>query len=105
MVGQTRQVQGSRFKVQGHENKNVELRTQHIEQKRDVIEITVSDTGEGIKKEDLPFIFERFFKVSKEGLGLGLAIAKELVQAHGGVITVNSEFGKGATFTVILPGQ
>jgi two-component system, OmpR family, sensor histidine kinase BaeS len=81
----------------------VKTKAEEKEDGRSVI-IEVSDTGEGIKKEDLPFIFERFFKVSKEGLGLGLAIAKELVQAHGGVITVSSEFGKGATFTVILPG-
>jgi len=67
--------------------------------------IEVSDTGEGIKKEDLPFIFERFYKASKEGLGLGLAIAKELVLAHEGTITASSEYGKGAIFTVSLPNR
>ena len=65
--------------------------------------IEVSDTGVGIKKEDLPFIFERFYKAGKGGLGLGLAISKELVQAHGGIITASSEFGRGATLTVELP--
>jgi light-regulated signal transduction histidine kinase (bacteriophytochrome) len=69
------------------------------------VTIEVSDTGEGIKKEDLPFIFERFYKVSKGGLGLGLAIAKELVLAHEGTITASSEYGKGATFTVSLPNR
>lgn len=69
------------------------------------ITIEVSDTGEGIKKEDLPFIFERFYKVSKGGLGLGLAITKELVLAHEGTITASSEYGKGATFTVSLPNR
>ncbi|MBI5634518.1 MAG: HAMP domain-containing histidine kinase [Nitrospirae bacterium] len=74
-----------------------------VKKKGQSVIIEVSDTGEGIKKEDLPFIFERFYKGSKGGLGLGLAIAKELVQAHGGTISVKSEPGKGATFAVLLP--
>lgn len=61
------------------------------------------DTGHGIKKEDLPFIFERFYRASEGGLGLGLTISKELAEAHGGRIEVISEYGKGATFTVYLP--
>jgi two-component system sensor histidine kinase BaeS len=63
----------------------------------------VKDTGIGIKQEDLPFIFERFYKVSEGGLGLGLTIVKELVEAHGGRIEVKSEFGKGSAFTVFIP--
>lgn len=70
---------------------------------RDFIEISVEDTGSGIKEEDLPFVFERFYKASEGGLGLGLAIAKELVEAHGGKIEVKSEFGKGSTFTIYIP--
>ena len=65
--------------------------------------IEISDTGHGIRKEDIPFIFERFFKAIPGGLGLGLAIAKELVDAHDGRIEVKSEFGKGSTFTVHIP--
>jgi len=65
--------------------------------------IEISDTGHGIHSGDLPFIFERFFKADKGGLGLGLAIARELVLAHGGSIAAKSEHGKGATFTVNLP--
>ena len=65
--------------------------------------IEVSDTGCGIKKEEIPFIFERFFKALPGGLGLGLAIVKELVEAHDGRIEVKSKYGKGATFTVYLP--
>jgi two-component system sensor histidine kinase BaeS len=65
--------------------------------------IEISDTGHGIRSGDLPFIFERFFKADKGGLGLGLAIARELVLAHGGSIAAKSEHGKGATFTVNLP--
>jgi two-component system sensor histidine kinase BaeS len=63
----------------------------------------VEDTGIGIKQEDLPFIFERFYKVSEGGLGLGLTIVKELIEAHGGRIEVKSEFGKGSAFTVFIP--
>lgn len=65
--------------------------------------IEISDTGHGIRKEDITFIFERFFKTVPGGLGLGLAIVKELVDAHDGRIEVKSEYGKGATFTVYIP--
>lgn len=65
--------------------------------------IEVTDTGIGIKQEDLPFIFERFYKASEGGLGLGLTIVKELVEAHGGRIKVKSEFRKGSAFTVFIP--
>jgi two-component system phosphate regulon sensor histidine kinase PhoR len=67
----------------------------------------VSDTGIGISKEDLPHIFERFFKAdrsrSTSGTGLGLAIAKHTIQAHGGKVWVRSELGKGSTFGFSLP--
>ena len=69
--------------------------------------VKVSDTGVGISREDLPRIFERFYKSDKarsgEGAGLGLAIAKHVVQAHGGNIWVESEEGKGSTFFFKLP--
>jgi two-component system sensor histidine kinase BaeS len=71
--------------------------------KESEIFLKVIDTGHGIKKEDLPFIFERFYKASEGGLGLGLTIAKELVEAHGGRIEVQSEHGYGAIFTVYMP--
>lgn len=71
------------------------------------IYVTISDTGMGIAPPHLPHIFERFYRVdqsrSKEGAGLGLAIAKEVAQAHGGAIRVSSELGQGTTFTVQLP--
>jgi len=65
--------------------------------------IEIIDNGCGIKQEDMPFIFERFYKASEGGLGLGLTIVRELVDAHGGKIEARSEYGKGATFTLSLP--
>ena len=70
--------------------------------------VTVADTGSGIPAEDLPHIFERFYRVEKSkaagrGYGLGLAITKEIVQAHGGAISVESVSGLGTKFTVRLP--
>jgi signal transduction histidine kinase len=67
--------------------------------------IEVRDDGVGIAAADIPFIFERFYRRSQGGLGVGLAIAKELVEAHGGRIEVESERGKGAVFTVHFPGE
>jgi len=66
--------------------------------------ITVADTGAGIPSEDLPHIFERFYKSeSSGGSGLGLAIARDLVRAHGGTIQVDSSPGEGSRFTIELP--
>ena len=74
---------------------------------RESITVSASDTGIGISKEDLPHVFERFYKADKArprgGSGLGLAIAKHTVQAHGGSIWVQSEEGKGSTFSFSLP--
>lgn len=72
-------------------------------------EISVSDTGIGIAKEDLPFVFERFYRTDLSrtratgGSGIGLAIARSIAMAHGGSITARSELNKGSTFTLILP--
>jgi two-component system phosphate regulon sensor histidine kinase PhoR len=71
------------------------------------ITVSVSDSGTGISQEDLPHIFERFYKADKArsrgGSGLGLAIAKHTIQAHGGSISVKSEEGKGSIFSFNLP--
>ena len=75
------------------------------------VKVTVADTGAGIPPEDLPYIFERFWRGEKSrsraggGAGLGLAIAKHLIQAHGGEIGVESpsEEGEGTTFYFTLP--
>ena len=65
--------------------------------------IDVEDTGKGIGREDLPFIFERFYRKAPGGLGIGLTIVRELVQAHGGSVDAESEEGKGSRFTLHLP--
>ncbi len=78
-------------------------------QKGKWVELSVSDTGEGIPAEDLPRIFERFYRVDKSraratgGSGLGLTIARRLVEAHGGTIVVQSKLGEGTRFSFTLP--
>lgn len=90
------------------ENGLVTLRVELIEKG---ILLSVEDTGSGISKEDLPFVFERFYKADKArtrgkaGTGLGLAIAKNIVEAHGGKISVTSKLGHGTTFECYLPDQ
>jgi two-component system sensor histidine kinase BaeS len=65
--------------------------------------IEVADTGKGISPEEIPHIFERFYRSEDGGLGLGLSIVKELVDAHDGSIEVESEVGKGTRVKVVLP--
>jgi signal transduction histidine kinase len=73
------------------------------------VEVTVSDTGEGIRAEDIPHIFERFYRGEKSrnrgtgGAGLGLAIARGIIRAHGGDIRVESKVGKGTQFSFHIP--
>jgi two-component system OmpR family sensor kinase/two-component system sensor histidine kinase BaeS len=76
---------------------------------RGAVVVSVADTGVGIPADDLPHVFERFWRGDRSrsrtggGAGLGLAIAKELVEAHGGTIGVESREGQGAVFTIRLP--
>ena len=86
-----------------------------LDRDKDTLSVTVADTGIGILKEDLPRIFERFWRADRArrfpgeagtatgGTGLGLSIVKHIVEAHGGTIAADSELGKGSRFMVTLP--
>jgi signal transduction histidine kinase len=84
----------------------------HVSARRTIggVEVIVVDDGEGIRAEDLPYVFDRFYRGEKSrsratgGSGLGLAIARGMVEAHGGSIRVESIIGQGAKFTFVLPG-
>jgi len=84
----------------------------HVSARRtiDGVEVNVVDDGEGVRPEDLPHVFERFYRGEKSrsratgGSGLGLAIARGMVEAHGGSIRAESTVGQGAKFTLVLPG-
>ncbi|MDK2928375.1 MAG: two-component system, OmpR family, sensor histidine kinase ResE, partial [Bacillota bacterium] len=79
------------------------------EERDGMLALSVRDTGPGIPPEDLPYIFERFYKVEKArtrttaGTGIGLAIVKGVVEAHGGRVWAESTPGRGTTFTFTLP--
>lgn len=84
----------------------------HITSYEKFVQFDVTDTGAGIPEEDLPFVFERFYKADKartrgrkSGTGLGLAIAKNIVEGHGGQISVHSKKGEGTTFTFTIPKE
>lgn len=85
------------------------VREERPEAEEDMLRVSVADTGIGIEPEHLPHLFDRFYRSdqararSRGGAGLGLAIAKEFVAAHGGTIDVESEPGRGTTFIVRLP--
>lgn len=75
------------------------------------VEFSVEDSGVGIRPEDLPRIFEKFYRCADEdiqnetGTGLGLSLADEIIRLHGGKISVDSEYGKGSKFTILLPAN
>lgn len=100
---------GNALKFTGKGGK-VKISVNYDSDKREVL-ITVSDTGIGIKKEDLKYIFEKFTQSDSStsrkygGTGLGLTLAKELVELHEGWITVESEPNEGSTFTVGIPAR
>ncbi|MCL4505601.1 MAG: hybrid sensor histidine kinase/response regulator [Chloroflexi bacterium] len=88
-----------------HTGSQVQVRAK---EQPDNLVLSVADTGIGIPKEELPYIFEDFYagktgQMVEKSSGLGLAIARRIVQAHGGTITVDSEPGRGSTFTICLP--
>ncbi|WP_394185654.1 sensor histidine kinase [Metabacillus halosaccharovorans] len=81
-----------------------------ITKKENIIDINVRDQGHGIPAEDLPYIFDRLYRVDKSrsrltgGYGLGLSIVKEIIDAHGGTISVESQLNKGTCFKITLKG-
>lgn len=84
----------------------ISLRCYHVKKKdnENRIIIAVEDNGPGIKAEDLPYVFERYYKASDSGgMGLGLSIVKNMVEAHGGKVDVESVEGKGTKFTICMP--
>jgi len=88
------------------ENGQIQLRAA---QRGSELVLSVTDNGLGISKDDLPRIFERFYRADKArsrelgGTGLGLAIVKHIAQLHGGRVEAESELGKGTTIRVVLP--
>jgi PAS domain S-box-containing protein len=93
----------------GKEVRFFELSTPHSELDTDLVEISVADSGIGIRQADMDKLFKPFFQLESaytktyEGTGLGLAITKKLVEFLGGTIRVESEFGKGSRFSFVLP--
>lgn len=69
------------------------------------IRITVSDDGMGITREDMKFIFDPFFTTKKSGTGMGLSITRNILNNHGGTVTVDSEYGKGARVALTFPAR
>ena len=88
------------------ENKTVRIEAKKCE---DHVQIDISDTGIGIPEDEIPNVFDEFFRASnavkreKDGTGLGLSIVKQIAERHGGKISVQSQLDKGTTFTVLLP--
>src|SRR5215204_2611977 len=80
-----------------------------VEEEDGGVALAVSDTGVGISEEQLPLIFERFYRAdaarAEEGVGLGLSIARQIAEAHGGTIEARSKLGVGSTFVLLLPRQ
>jgi len=83
--------------------------TVHVFNQGDQALVQVVDSGYGIPAQDLPFVFEKYYRVQRaehlasEGTGMGLPIAKMIVEEHGGTLTAQSELGSGSVFTITLP--
>jgi PAS domain S-box-containing protein len=105
-----RRVRGTGNEERGVEAHNLAPRTSNLDPRPsilapdgDFVEISVTDTGEGIPPENLKKLFQPLFTTKPKGIGLGLVVCKNLVTANGGRIAVASEVGKGTTFAVVLP--
>jgi len=77
--------------------------TASVHKKNGIVEVSISDTGVGIKEDSLPKIFEPYFSTKQAGFGLGLAVTKKIVEEHKGSIEVHSHVDQGTTFTLKLP--
>jgi two-component system, OmpR family, sensor kinase len=81
--------------------------TVRVEEEDGGVALAVSDTGVGISEDQLPLVFERFYRAdaarAEEGVGLGLSIARQIAEAHGGTIEARSKLGVGSTFVLLLP--
>jgi signal transduction histidine kinase len=79
----------------------------HIDITEDNVLVTVSDSGKGIPSKDVPYIFDKFYRVKEKGqptgIGLGLALVRSIAEAHGGTVHVESAEDQGSTFTLQLP--
>lgn len=73
------------------------------DEKKEELLITVSDTGQGIKEQDLPHVFDPYFTTKSSGTGLGLSIVLKIVEAHKGKLNIESNYGKGTTVTLVFP--
>ncbi len=83
--------------------------TVRVQEEDDGVALTVTDTGVGIPEDQLPLVFERFFRAdaarAEDGVGLGLSIARQIAEAHGGTIEARSKVSVGSTFVLLLPGH
>jgi len=89
---------------------HIKIKTEKLlENNRESVRITIQDSGKGIPPDDLPYIFERFYRVDKSrdrktgGLGLGLAIVRKIIELHGGTIKAESVLNEGSTFYIVIP--
>ena len=73
--------------------------------RRQFIQLKIADTGHGIPEKDLPYLFDPFFTSKAGGSGLGLSIVYAILQKHNGQVEVESEWGKGSSFSLLLPVQ
>ncbi|MDD2301761.1 MAG: ATP-binding protein [Eubacteriales bacterium] len=93
-------VSSSKFKV---ESSNRKLETSNLQLETDFVEISIKDTGEGISPENMGKLFQPLFTTKSRGIGLGLVVCKNLTEANGGRIEVESKACEGTTFAVVLP--
>jgi C4-dicarboxylate-specific signal transduction histidine kinase len=77
----------------------------HVSEEKSFVLITVTDSGIGVKEEELPRLFETFYTTKEEGMGMGLAISRSIVEAHGGRLWATPNTDVGATFQFMLPAQ